>query len=114
MSDKKKNMAAQKLEAQKRLFRPSKRIAETGDHATEYEKRKIVVERRKDELVKNFFLYCINKQVGHWYLVFLPVFPSVGCVFTYSPLHNEGKKSVEKKLSVHCTLQDQIYFCSSH
>ncbi|XP_045158569.1 tubulin polyglutamylase TTLL7-like [Mercenaria mercenaria] len=49
MSDKKKNMTAQKLEAQKRLFRPSKRVSDTAD-MTEYDKKRASIERRKDEL----------------------------------------------------------------
>lgn len=50
MSDKRKNIAAQKLEAQKRLFRPSKRVTDTAD-VTEFEKKRLSIERRKDELV---------------------------------------------------------------
>lgn len=52
MSDKKKNMAAQKLEAQKRLFRPTKRVSENSD-VSEYEKKRQSIERRKEELVCN-------------------------------------------------------------
>ena len=52
MSDKKKNLAAQKLEAQKRLFRPTKRVSETAD-ITEFDKKKLSIERRKDELVSD-------------------------------------------------------------
>jgi len=51
MSDKKKNMNAQKLEAQKRLFRPTKRVSDTAD-MSEYDKKKVSIERRKDELVR--------------------------------------------------------------
>ena len=50
MSDRKKNLAAQKLEAQKRLFRPTKRVSDTAD-VSEYEKKRLSIERRKDELV---------------------------------------------------------------
>ena len=58
MSDKKKNMTAQKLEAQKRLFRPSKRVSDT-DHMTEYDKKRVSIERRKEELV-SLYLSCLN------------------------------------------------------
>ena len=54
MSDKRKNIAAQKLEAQKRLFRPSKRVTDTAD-VTEFEKKRLSIERRKDELVNSLF-----------------------------------------------------------
>ena len=50
MSDKRKNIAAQKAEAQRRLFRPSKRVTDTAD-VTEFEKKRLSIERRKDELV---------------------------------------------------------------
>lgn len=49
MSDKRKNIAAQKAEAQRRLFRPSKRVTDTAD-ITEFEKKRLSIERRKDEL----------------------------------------------------------------
>ncbi|WAR24816.1 TTLL7-like protein [Mya arenaria] len=49
MNDKKKNMNAQKLEAQKRLFRPTKRVSETAD-MSEYDKKRLGLERRKEEL----------------------------------------------------------------
>lgn len=50
MSDKKKNLTAQKMEAQKRLFRPTKRVSENAE-MTEYDKKRVSIERRKDELV---------------------------------------------------------------
>lgn len=50
MSDKKKNMNAQKMEAQKRLFRPTKRVADNTD-MSEYDKKRASIERRKEELV---------------------------------------------------------------
>ncbi|XP_074640829.1 tubulin polyglutamylase TTLL7-like isoform X2 [Tubulanus polymorphus] len=46
-SDKKRNIAAQKAEAQRRLFRPHKRS--DGD-LSEYQKKRIVAEKKKDEL----------------------------------------------------------------
>ncbi|XP_077981014.1 tubulin polyglutamylase TTLL7-like [Glandiceps talaboti] len=46
-SDKRKGMAAQKLESQKRLLRPTRR-SET--ELTELDKKKIIVEKRKEEL----------------------------------------------------------------
>ncbi|KAH3693719.1 hypothetical protein DPMN_081159 [Dreissena polymorpha] len=49
MSDKKKNMNAQKMEAQKRLFRPTKRAGEDVN-MSEYERQRASIERRKDEL----------------------------------------------------------------
>ena len=54
MSDKRKNIAAQKLEAQRRLFRPSKRVTDTAD-VTEFEKKRLSIERRKEELVNVYF-----------------------------------------------------------
>lgn len=56
MSDKKKNLTAQKLEAQKRLFRPTKRVSDNAD-MTDYDKKRVSVERRKDELVSFTFHY---------------------------------------------------------
>ena len=56
MGDRKKNLAAQKMEAQKRLFRPTKRVSDTAD-VSEYDRRKLNVERRKEELVCAVLLY---------------------------------------------------------
>ncbi|KAL3870089.1 hypothetical protein ACJMK2_042702 [Sinanodonta woodiana] len=49
LSDKRKNIAAQKAEAQKRLFRPTNRISETIDTA-EMDKKRQSIEKRKEEL----------------------------------------------------------------
>ncbi|KAL4235786.1 Tubulin polyglutamylase ttll7 [Mactra antiquata] len=49
MSDKKKNLNAQKMEAQKRLFRPTKRVSDTAD-MSEFDKKRASIERRKEEL----------------------------------------------------------------
>ena len=48
-SDKRRNIAAQKAEAQRRLFRSHKKV-EQGE-STEMEKKKQELEKRKDELV---------------------------------------------------------------
>ncbi|XP_060069094.1 tubulin polyglutamylase TTLL7-like [Ylistrum balloti] len=48
ISDKSRNMAAQKAEARKRLFRQNKRT--DGPDITEYEKKRQSIEKRKEEL----------------------------------------------------------------
>ena len=48
-SDKKKNMAAQKAQAQKRLLRPNRR---SDMEMSELEKKRQSVERKKEELVR--------------------------------------------------------------
>lgn len=60
MSDKKKNLNAQKLEAQKRLFRPTKRVFENTD-MTEYDRKRLSIERRKEELKE---LLAMVKKAG--------------------------------------------------
>ena len=49
MSDKRRNINAQKIEAQKRLYRSSKR-PETTD-MSELDKRRAHIEKRREELV---------------------------------------------------------------
>ena len=49
-SDKRKNLAAQKAQTQRRLMRPHKRI---DNETSEFEKKRQSVERKKEELVRN-------------------------------------------------------------
>ena len=53
-SDKRKNMAAQKAEAQKRLLRPTKKF--DGD-PTDWQKHKVSVEKKKEELVRKKYFF---------------------------------------------------------
>ena len=63
-------MAAQKAEAQRRLMRPNKRVEVD---TTDFEKKRISVERKKDELVCSSysFPHCIGNCNLHWSKIIL-------------------------------------------
>lgn len=78
LSDKRKGMAAQKAETQKRLMRPSRR-SETD--MTDFDRRKANIEKRKEELraklaqvrKENAKEDYENRNIGHFQRIFPPV-----------------------------------------
>ena len=64
MSDKRRNINAQKIEAQKRLYRSSKR-PETTD-MSELDKRRAHIEKRREELVcTKYRSWCLSNKEGY-------------------------------------------------
>jgi hypothetical protein len=56
-------MAVQKAEAQKRLMRPTKRVQA---EVSEIERRRLLIEKKREDLVRNFKRYVLSCCAGYY------------------------------------------------